>query len=179
MMVCNNCKYVVDGSLKFAVANNVCPKCGSNILSDSELSIVGDVNNKMKECGFSSEIEKYTLYTISLFIYNNYIKNKDRKINEMLDEPVVGQLNSDKESNNLSEYVEEHISDMDYNDQAVDNHNDDSVMFSEEEYAYEKTNDIPASEDLRDEDKVERLKRIARESKLGGKTGVMVRRFES
>jgi Zn-finger nucleic acid-binding protein len=174
MMTCNKCEYIIDGSLKFAVVNNVCPKCGSAILDDNELAAIGQVNNDMKDYGFSSDVEKYTLYTISLFIYNNYIKNRSVSAVGSGQEQVLAL--EDHEADSLSEHAgnsDDKISDDEHAEPAPSP--EDDTIFSEEEYAYEKD----SLSGLEDEDKVARLKRLARESKLGGKTGAMVRRTES
>ena len=174
MLTCKKCKYIVSSDLRFAIINNVCPSCGLSLLGDTEMAQVDMVTERLKSQDFSSGLDKYTAYSLSLFIYNEYLKKDNVKNSiETAEEYVSHEDDPELSSNNLESYEEEAAEHM---VEEVEFHETESM--DHELGAFDKVSSLDGSfvdnEDL--DHKVSRLKRLAKTSKVSGRTGAKVKR---
>lgn len=146
MIECNGCKARVSLNMKHSIKNNECPYCGSNLIDNQSLKICKSISNDLLNAGFNSKILE-----LSLFIFNNYFNNNDNKEegSEVLQSDDETQINSFSEDElNTSEDQEFHGQDY-----------------------------VPEEDgDLDDEDRVSRLRKLAKNNPILNKKGTVVRR---
>lgn len=166
-MHCSKCKFQVNQNMKFALMKNICPACGSQLFSDSEMSDISLLRNRLGKQQFSVEFTEELAFDIALFIMNE-IKNGigQKYFQKMMAKSGPPIVSGDEES-------EENIpSEEDIRRQ----------MRSEIESEYPELQSMPDDQittrtraESADE-KAKRLREIARKSGIGNKQGTVVRR---
>ena len=153
MIVCKKCGFNINGNMKFSIESNKCPCCGSNLLSNSEKKMTKRISSELLNNGFS--FKKDTLNNLSIFIMNK----------------ITGILESiSKESSDLEDLDNTDFESQEFEDQ------DEEIDFENQEFHSQETSTF--EEKLEDsENKIERLKRLARESEILNKRGTSVRRI--
>lgn len=160
-MQCAKCKFKVDQEMKFALMKNMCPKCGSNLFSSSEMKDIGLLANRINRA-FSSEVSEQLSFDLSLFFIDELKNGIGQKYNVQL--PV-------KEDNIPDEDISEFDELEDYKKQ----------IRAEIENEFPEINDLPDTVSVKTrsesaKDKAERLKEIYKKSGLKNKQGAKVRR---
>lgn len=149
MINCNNCKNSIKRSMKHSVKSNECPFCGSQILNNNDLAQCKKISFDLLSAGF----KETDVYDISIFIYNKYLKPDLNEVSSEEDESIY----EEKEATSLEDDTAEG---------SVDEPLDSSKEFHEEdEY-----------EDEDEDDRVSRLRQLARNNPILNKKGVSVRR---
>lgn len=70
MIQCKDCGFSVNELMRFALMKNVCPSCGSNLLTGTDANIISVIQSRLASQRFSSSLTENQLYDISLFIFN-------------------------------------------------------------------------------------------------------------
>jgi len=155
MIVCKNCEFNVDNSMRHSLVKNCCPCCGSALLGDLHTRRLGLMKQRILEQEFSQQLNNDLIFDISLFMMSEFFPVNIDVVNndeEVVDEEVVDE-----------EVVDEEVVDEDY----------DSIREEIRSEALTKIDGFPEDSDA--DLKVARLKRIAKESKPRA-PGPLVRR---
>ena len=150
MIVCKNCEFNVDNSMRHSLVKNCCPCCGSALLGDLHTRRLGLMKQRILEQEFSQQLNNDLIFDISLFMMSEFFPVNIDVVNN--DEEVVDE-----------EVVDEEVVDEDY----------DSIREEIRSEALTKIDGFPEDSDA--DLKVARLKRIAKESKPRA-PGPLVRR---
>ena len=167
-MECKKCNIEVPAQFEFALAKNICPKCGNKLMADQAMKVYLDLKKRLHEVEFV--MDKATVCErIAMFMISNY---------EVM--PVGGRA---KEQSSASvEVMKQQLAGLERDDDLTP----DEIRAQEAQRAEElavaremgfNVDDIDGDEELVtgiDQDRVERLKKLAQ----SGKSGVMVRRTE-
>jgi len=70
MIQCNECGFSVNDMMKFALMQNTCPSCGSNLFSNRDQNLISSIQGKIASERFASGFTEEMLYDTSLFIFN-------------------------------------------------------------------------------------------------------------
>lgn len=70
MIQCKDCGFMVNELMRFALMKNVCPSCGSGLLSDKDSNIISVIQGKLSSQRFSSSLTETQVYDISMFFFN-------------------------------------------------------------------------------------------------------------
>jgi len=160
MIVCKNCEFNVDNSMRHSLVKNCCPCCGSALLGDLHTRRLGLMKQRILEQEFSQQLNNDLIFDISLFMMSEFFPVNIDVVNndeEVVDEEVVDEEVVDEE------VVDEEVVDEDY----------DSIREEIRSEALTKIDGFPEDSDA--DLKVARLKRIAKESKPRA-PGPLVRR---
>jgi rRNA maturation protein Nop10 len=154
MLDCNKCGFHVNGNLKYAISSNTCPSCGNSLLNNEDIRSVEEVRRELINNGFSFSDSDMRL----LGIYFT------KKIKTLLDENQETLFKED-----ISEELEnDNILTEEYKDFK------EEILKEVQQEAYSKVEE----EEFDPEDKVERLRRKAKNSPILKKQGVSVRRVQ-
>lgn len=83
MIKCQLCSYNVPSNLKFCLKKNLCPSCGGALLGDSDVQEINIIKNKLLRQDFSEDFDSGTLYSLALFILEEYVR--DLKVEDVED----------------------------------------------------------------------------------------------
>jgi len=75
MITCIKCNFKVNNKMRFSIAKNFCPSCGSNLLSDATFNEINAVNKKLQSQDFivtlsnqlNKELVQNLVYDLSIF----------------------------------------------------------------------------------------------------------------
>jgi len=152
MIVCKNCEFEVNTSMRHSLMKNCCPSCGSALLGDLHSRRLDLMKQRILEQEFSQELNNELIFDLSLFIMSEFFPVNTEATNE--EEPIP---------------VDESLV-------AVEEFKEESYDNIREEIRNEALTDMEDALESADEDlKVARLKRIAKESKVKN-SGPTVRR---
>lgn len=70
MIQCNSCGFSVSDSMKFALMQNSCPSCGSNLFSNKDTNLISMIQGQLSSQRFASTLGQDMMYDISLFIFD-------------------------------------------------------------------------------------------------------------
>lgn len=146
MINCNKCKSNISRNMKHSLKSNECPFCGNYLLSNQDLKACKDISYDLLNAGFKES----EIYDMSIFIYNTYIK-----------ESFLSSAENNEPNNNTSAVFEEESIDDAQSKELLEE--DTSSLAS-----------IPDNED--EDDRVARLRELARSNPILNKKGVSVRR---
>ena len=132
--------------MKHSLKSNECPFCGNYLLSNQDLKACKDISYDLLNAGFKES----EIYDMSIFIYNTYIK-----------ESFLSSAENNEPNNNTSAVFEEESIDDAQSKELLEE--DTSSLAS-----------IPDNED--EDDRVARLRELARSNPILNKKGVSVRR---
>ena len=147
MINCNKCQFNINKEMSYAIKANTCPACGSKIMSNDYLKVIKHIERDLLSNGFN--FKEDTMRNLSIFFANKLYKNMD---------------NPDEESSLVGDAPEEPEL---FEDKALETVS--SILSKPEE----------AGQDLLEgdeEDRVSRLRRLAKNNKVLGKRGASVRR---
>ncbi|MAG25723.1 hypothetical protein CMI47_09115 [Candidatus Pacearchaeota archaeon] len=152
MIVCKNCEFEVNTSMRHSLMKNCCPSCGSALLGDLHSRRLDLMKQRILEQEFSQELNNELIFDLSLFIMSEFF-------------PVNTEATNEEESIPVDESLV-----------AVEEFKEESYDNIREEIRSEALTDMEDALENADEDlKVARLKRIAKESKVKN-SGPTVRR---
>ena len=152
MIVCKNCEFEVNTSMRHSLMKNCCPSCGSALLGDLHSRRLDLMKQRILEQEFSQELNNELIFDLSLFIMSEFFPVNTEATNE--EEPIP---------------IDESLV-------AVEEFKEESYDNIREEIRSEALTDMEDALENADEDlKVARLKRIAKESKVKN-SGPTVRR---
>jgi Zn-finger nucleic acid-binding protein len=152
MIVCKNCEFEVNTSMRHSLMKNCCPSCGSALLGDLHSRRLNLMKQRILEQEFSQELNNELIFDLSLFIMSEFF-------------PVNTEVTSEEEAVSDDESLV-----------AVEEFKEESYDNIREEIRNEALTDIEDALESADEDlKVARLKRIAKESQVKN-SGPTVRR---
>jgi hypothetical protein len=167
--------------MKFALMKNVCPACGAALFSQAEMNDISLLRNRVANQEFSDDFDEVQIYDVAFFMFNElksgigqvFIQREIERIgagriieegDEAEDDHEV-EASADEEIEDIREQVRKEKIKPKKKKRRIEISEDDveeGVIFK------------PERETM--EDKVSRLKRIARGN--GGKTGAMVKRID-
>ena len=75
MIACIKCNFKVSNKMRFSIAKNFCPSCGSNLLSDAVFSEINAINKKLQSQEFminlsgqlNKDLVQNLVYDLSIF----------------------------------------------------------------------------------------------------------------
>ena len=70
MIQCKACGFGVNEMMRFALMKNVCPSCGSALLSSKDSNVISTIQSRILSQRFASSLTESLVYDISLFIFN-------------------------------------------------------------------------------------------------------------
>ena len=158
MINCRNCNFAVAQNMRHSLMKNCCPSCGSALLGDVHMSRLNIFRQKLSNQAFSSKLSGEDLFDIALFMLVEFFPPTN--------EAESNKSEADTESGD-SESTKEETS--------AENYEDIREQIREEMLKEQPTPDPSAlDEDLR----IERLKRLAKESPIK-QSKTVVRRISS
>jgi len=170
MINCKKCNYEVPNNLKYAIMNNICPSCGDVLFGDKDMMAISSILDDVLRQEFSDEMNKVIVNDIALFIFNTYVEDKSHNTPDS--EP-------DNASDNASDNAPDNtLGDTPGGDQGGESNERDLARIRDE-VRTEIMGEVGDDGEIIDENedtKIARLKRLARESGLGEKRGISVKR---
>lgn len=151
MINCKKCEFEVSNNLKYAIMNNLCPACGNVLFGDSDIQRIGEVTRLLKKQEFSVTMDNILLNDISLFIFNNFLLENE----SVADKSPIDDASADV---------------------AIPDEASEEELIREQVRMEAQSVVGDDDEDLDDDLKIARLKRLAKESALRGNKGVSVKR---
>ena len=73
-MQCGKCNFIVPANMRFCLMKNMCPSCGSPLFTDSDMTHLSMLQNRISSQAFSKTMDKVQIYDLGLFIYNEIQK---------------------------------------------------------------------------------------------------------
>lgn len=70
MIQCKECGFAVNEMMRFALMKNICPSCGSGLLSGKDADVISVIQSKLASQRFSGSLTENQVYDISLFFFN-------------------------------------------------------------------------------------------------------------
>ena len=153
MIDCRKCGFSIKASMRHALVENCCPACGSAIMGDTHTQRMRLMKQRLMSQEFSQALSDELIFDISLFMLLEFapISSGDDEGSEST-EAQENQENSTTEDSDDYEKIRDEI----------------------REEVMAKAPDSP--EELEEDLKIARLKRLAKESKIK-KSGTAVRRI--
>lgn len=155
MITCNKCNFIVNGNLKHSIRSNSCPSCGSNLLDNEQLKIVRDIQRELNQNGFtfSEEVSR----NLSIFFMNKYVS-----------------ISSKPEA---EETFAQDETDLETNTEEVASFSEDTLRDEiKKEMGIYDENTFSEIEEDESEDRISRLRRMAKDNPILNKRGISVRR---
>lgn len=160
MINCNKCDFLIRGSMRHSLVKNCCPACGSAILGETQMQRMRMFKQRLLTQEFAQSLSDDTIFDITLFMLLEFSPvNSTQEVAD--EEPEEG---ASKEASDF-------------------NASEDS---SSNEDEYEKIRDeireqvlstaVDAPEEVDEDYKIARLKRLAKESRVK-MSGTVVRRL--
>tara|TARA_B100000131_G_scaffold322863_1_gene378450 strand:- start:4703 stop:5188 length:486 start_codon:yes stop_codon:yes gene_type:complete len=160
MIICKQCGFEVNSTMRHSLTKNTCPSCGGVLLGDLHTRRMNILKQKLMEQDFASELNSDLIFDISMFMLTEFFPSK----------PGASSDSEADEEGSLEDGVLE-VEDLLVEDKGFSEIREEirSQVFTEiEDEDYNEEVDM----------KVARLKRIAKESTVLRKPGVTVRRSE-
>lgn len=151
MIVCKSCGFNINGNMKFAIKSNKCPCCGANLFENEELKEIKKISSELLNNGFKFKQE--LLRNLSIFIMNK-VSSLSPKVEEL-------------EQNILDNISEDDFADQQFDGEVEYQESEDDI--SEGTFQEDSLSD--------DDDRVDRLRRLAKENAILNKRGTSVRRI--
>ena len=150
MIDCRNCNFVVSQNMGHALMSNFCPSCGSALLGDVHKSRLNIFKQKLANQGFAEKLSTEDIFDIALFMLVEFFPPT------IGEETVEDESEDSEEETTPDESVQAHEEqDEDY--EAIRSKIREEMLKSQPEAA-----EASLDEDL----KIERLKRLAKESAI-------------
>lgn len=70
MITCTNCSFDVDNKLRYALMKNSCPACGNDLFSPEDMNHISMIQSRVLLESFASKLDQADAYDVSLFIFN-------------------------------------------------------------------------------------------------------------
>ena len=157
MIVCKKCSFIVNGNLKYSIKANICPSCGAHLLNNDELRLIRDIEQDLLNNGFN--FNAHTQKGLAVFILEKL---------------------SDKETGSYSDISKEKEQDDEGGEIHEINDSKEEDFISHAKSEIEKDLGIDKSsfseEDLDDDNRVMRLRQMAKNNPILNKKGTVVRR---
>tara|TARA_B100001094_G_scaffold333399_1_gene411495 strand:- start:17297 stop:17779 length:483 start_codon:yes stop_codon:yes gene_type:complete len=160
MIECRSCKFTVKQNMRHALSNNCCPACGSALLGDLHKRRLDLFKNKLTNQHFARNLDSNDIFDIALFMLVEFFpptapeQKEDAPEGQTADEAVEDTSASESPPEESYEDVRSQV-------------RDEMV----------KSSETISAEDIDEDLRIQRLKRIAKENRL--KTGAAVRRVDS
>lgn len=153
MIDCRKCGFSIKASMRHALVENCCPACGSAIMGDTHTQRMRLMKQRLMSQEFSQALSDELIFDISLFMLLEFT-------------PISSGDDEDSESTEAQENQE--------NFTTEDSDDYEKIRDEIREEVMAKAPDSP--EELEEDLKIARLKRLAKESKIK-KSGTAVRRI--
>ena len=162
MLNCNQCGFLVTKEMSFSIKKNECPSCGKRLMDNRFISDVKDIKTKVSASRILNEKSpENMLNLLCIFIRNNFFVEEEETFTENLFEDLSSKDLEESSDSNVTEESE---------DLSLDAIRDQ--VRSEYENKIDSATEVETGEQ-----KVERLKLLARNSIIKKKTGTSVRRL--
>lgn len=91
MISCVKCSFKVNNKMRFSIAKNFCPSCGSNLLSDLDFNEINAINKKLQSQDFiitlsnqlNKDLVQNLVYDLSIFFKFDLDKVYKREVSEI------------------------------------------------------------------------------------------------
>jgi hypothetical protein len=161
MIVCKNCEFDVNSTMRHSLVKNCCPSCGGALLGDLHRRRLDLMKQRILEQEFSQNLSSDLVFDISLFMMSEFFPSN---VSEEKDGVEIGAA---------EEFLDES---GESSEGAVADGAEEDYGSIRDEVRSEMLVRMEADIEHADEDlKVARLKRIAKENKVRG-SGPSVRR---
>lgn len=158
MLDCKACGFLVTKEMLFSIRKNECPSCGKRLMDNSFISDVKSIKSRLSSSRILHEKSAEDLLNLlCIFIRNNFVENREETVAENIFENIE---NKNLEEDAGSEYTETVAETVKEPEASFDEIRDQVRS----EYV---SDSIPESET--EEERVERLKLIARNSAMSRK----------
>ncbi len=157
MINCRQCDFLIKGNMRHALINNCCPACGSAILGDAHTQRMKLFKQRLLQQEFAQSLSNDVIFDITLFMLLEFSPLNPEETNTASEDDSKA---ADKKSS------EDDGSDDEGSYEKIRDEIREEVMSSSE---------LPA-EDIDEELKIARLKRLAKESRVN-LSGTSVRRI--
>jgi Zn-finger nucleic acid-binding protein len=148
LITCKKCNFIINGNLRYSIEANICPSCGTALLSNKELKSLKDIELDILNNGF--KFDSNTLKNISIY--------------------VLQKISNYTVENDLT-YIEEEFE----NEEEFD----ESEFVKNAKDEIEKDLNLKNIDDDPDDDRVSRLRKMAKDNPILNKKGTPVRRISS
>lgn len=170
-MNCGKCKFAVNQDMKFALMKNICPACGSQLFSDSEMQDISLLRNRLGKQSFSIDFTEELAFDIALFIMNEIRNGIGQKYFQKMMATSGPPISAEEGDESMDESEDEAKARM--RAQVAREYEELQSEEPDQESVTVRTRAESAGE------KAKRLRDIARKAGVGNKTGTMVRRAGS
>lgn len=178
-MECKKCKVSVPSEYEYALAKNVCPKCGSKLLVDKAMKMYLDLKTKLASIEFVMD-KSAVCERVAMFMITNYEVSpltKEVEAVEQSQEIVV----TEKKQTDIEKFKQQ-LATIEEDTDLTDDEIRAQEAFRAEEIAAAREMGVDVDDDMPelpiknkvDVNRVERLKKLA----LSGNTGVRVNRAD-
>jgi|15BtaG_2_1085339.scaffolds.fasta_scaffold00005_66 hypothetical protein len=164
MIKCRNCKFEVKASMRHSLVKNCCPACGGALLGELHSRRLSLFRQRLVNQPFSEKLESDDIFDIALFMLVEFFPPD-------IEPPVPNDEEAAPEGSEAAEEASEAVADVPTEEESYEAIRD--------QVRVEALSNEALSPDLLDAElKVQRLKRIAKESKIRS-PGTFVRRLSS
>lgn len=156
--------------MRFCLMKNICPSCGAGLFSEEDMNDLRLLQSRAYDKDFASGLDETKIFDMALFIFDEIKSGYGRKMLEKMFKEIK---ENDSPADSGEVVLEQKVEAEPQDDEKK---NEDWKERLRSEIKRDVLKDSPiSSDDLDDEDnKVDRLKRIAKQYKP--KTGSAVRR---
>lgn len=165
MIECRSCKFAVKQNMRHALSNNCCPACGSALLGDLHKRRLDLFKNKLTNQHFARNLDSNDIFDIALFM-----------LVEFFPPTAPGQKEDAPEGQTADEAVEDTSASESPPEESPPEESYEDIRSQVRDEMVKSSESISA-EDIDEDLRIQRLKRIAKENRL--KTGAAVRRVGS
>jgi predicted nucleic acid-binding Zn-ribbon protein len=173
-MQCTKCGFVVPSNLRYALMKNICPSCGSALFTPKELSEINFFQSRIMAQSLAKNFDELLVFDLALFILSE-VKDAISRYNMDKAQKKDSEINAEIASTevDLAALRREVELELNIDSQLASTTPQNADPITEE--------DLQAAEGVvfsapTSDNKVDKLKRIAQQTRLGNKKGPAVRR---
>lgn len=160
MIECRKCSFTVKQNMRHALSNNCCPACGGALLGELHKRRLDLFKTKLANQHFARNLDSNDIFDIALFMLVEFFP------------PTVPEQKEDTPEEQASEETaEETVTPQNSSDESYED------IRNQVRKEIAESADTISADDIDEDLRIQRLKRIAKENRL--KTGAIVRRVDS
>lgn len=112
MIQCGQCGFPVNETMRYALMQNSCPACGSQLFSNKDSNLITMIQNKLLNESFSASFKEETMYDVSLFLFNELKYGIGKQMRDELiiaEKIVVNEFEEDEEDDEEEDSIRKEI----------------------------------------------------------------------
>lgn len=164
MLNCRKCDFLIKSNMRHALINNCCPSCGSAILGDTYTQRMKLFKQRLLSQEFSQNLSEDLIFDISLFMLMEFSSPEKSSDSDSAEEAST--INDDSASQ------------VDYSESDNDSKDLEYQKIRDEIRGEVMSESQSSGEELDEDLKIARLKRLAKESRVK-LSGTSVRRLSN